>query len=76
MHPLWTQIEAVELLSDRPVVAVGINHEGLSPEDIPLISSTIAREAAVPVCDVLLEGCGPIVDAILEAQSSQLEAVS
>jgi uncharacterized NAD-dependent epimerase/dehydratase family protein len=76
MHPLWTQIEAVELLSDRPVVAVGINHEGLSPEDIPLISSTIAREAGLPVCDVLLEGCAPIVDAILEAQSAQLEAVS
>jgi uncharacterized NAD-dependent epimerase/dehydratase family protein len=76
MHPLWTQIEAVELLSDRPVVAVGINHEGLSPEDVPLISSTIARETGVPVCDVLLEGAAPIVDAILEAQSSQMEAVS
>jgi uncharacterized NAD-dependent epimerase/dehydratase family protein len=76
MHPLWTQIEAVELLSDRPVVAVGINHEGLNPEDIPLIGATIARETGVPVCDVLLEGAAPIVDAILEVQSSEMEAVS
>jgi uncharacterized NAD-dependent epimerase/dehydratase family protein len=76
MHPLWRQIEAVELLSDRPVVAVGLNHEGLSPEDVPLISGTIARETGVPVCDVLLEGAAPVVDAILEAQSSQMEAVS
>jgi uncharacterized NAD-dependent epimerase/dehydratase family protein len=76
VHPLWTQIEAIELLSDRPVVAVGLNSEGLNSEDVPLVSTTIARETGIPVCDVLLEGAAPIVDAILEAQSSQLEAVS
>jgi uncharacterized NAD-dependent epimerase/dehydratase family protein len=76
MHPLWTQIEAVELVSDRPVVAVGINHEGLNPEDVPLISSTIARETGVPVCDVLLEGAAAIVEAILEARDMRLDAVS
>jgi uncharacterized NAD-dependent epimerase/dehydratase family protein len=76
MHPLWTQIEAIELLSDRPVVAVGLNHEGLNPEDVPLICETIARETRVPVCDALLQGVGPIVDAVLEAQLNRLEAVS
>jgi uncharacterized NAD-dependent epimerase/dehydratase family protein len=76
MHPLWTQIEAIELLSDRPVVAVGLNHEGLKPEDVPLISGTIAKETGVPVCDVLLQGAAPIVEAILEAQSMRVEAVS
>jgi uncharacterized NAD-dependent epimerase/dehydratase family protein len=76
LHPLWTQIEALELLADKPVVAVTINHEGISLEDIPLICTTIARETRVPVCDVLVEGPGPVVDAILEAQSSSSEAAS
>ena len=76
MHPLWTQIEAVELLSDRPVVAVGINHEGLSPEDVPLICETIGRETGIPVCDVLLQGAGALVEAITEAHRTRLEAVS
>jgi uncharacterized NAD-dependent epimerase/dehydratase family protein len=76
LHPLWTQIEAIELLSDRPVVAVGINHEGLNPEDVPLICTTIARETGIPTCDVLLQGAAPIVEAVLEAQQARVEAVS
>jgi uncharacterized NAD-dependent epimerase/dehydratase family protein len=76
LHPLWTQIEAVELLSDKPVVAVTINHEGIPREDVPLVCTTIARETRVPVCDVLVEGAGPVVDAILEVRTAGLEAVS
>lgn len=76
IQSLWTQIEAVELLSDRPVVAVCLNHEGLNPEDVPVICDTIARETGVVVADVLLEGAASVVDAILAAQSAQLEAVS
>jgi len=76
IHPLWTQIEAVELLSDRPVVGVAINHEGLEALDVPVICATIGRETGVPVCDVLTEGAGSLVDAILELRSAQLEAVS
>jgi uncharacterized NAD-dependent epimerase/dehydratase family protein len=76
LHSLWTQIEAIELVSDRPVVAVGLNHEGLSPEDVPVIAETIARETGVAVADVLLQGAASIVDAILAAQSAQLEALA
>jgi uncharacterized NAD-dependent epimerase/dehydratase family protein len=76
MHPLGKQIEAIELLSDRPVVAVGINHEGLDPEDIPVICDTIARETGIPACDPLLQGAGPIVEAVLRAHLERLEAVS
>jgi uncharacterized NAD-dependent epimerase/dehydratase family protein len=76
LHPLWTQIEAIELLSDRPVVAVAVNHEGLRTEDVPLVCATIARETGIPVCDPLLDGADLLVDAILEAQSAALEAVS
>jgi uncharacterized NAD-dependent epimerase/dehydratase family protein len=76
LHPLWTQIEAIELIADRPVVAVTINHEGIPLEDVPLICTTISREARVPVCDVLVEGPGAVVDAILDARSTGSEAGS
>jgi uncharacterized NAD-dependent epimerase/dehydratase family protein len=35
IQPLEKQIQAIELLSEKPVVAVTLNHEGLAPEDIP-----------------------------------------
>jgi uncharacterized NAD-dependent epimerase/dehydratase family protein len=76
LHPLGTQIEAIELLSDRPVVAVGLNPEGLRREDVPLVAGTLAHETGVAVCDVLRDGAAPIVDAILEAQSTQADAAS
>ncbi|MCG6923800.1 MAG: DUF1611 domain-containing protein [Acidobacteria bacterium] len=76
IHPLWTQIEAIELLSDRPVVAVAINHEGLDPEEVPVICETIARETGVPVCDVILQGAGAIVEAVNRAHLERLEGVS
>jgi uncharacterized NAD-dependent epimerase/dehydratase family protein len=75
LHPLRTQIEAVELLADRPVAAVGLNHEGLSRGDVPVICQTIARETRVPVCDPLLDGAGPLVDGILEAREAAVEVV-
>jgi uncharacterized NAD-dependent epimerase/dehydratase family protein len=76
IQPLRTQIEAIELLSDRPVVAIGVNHEGLNREEVPVISRTMGRQAGTAACDVLLEGAGPIIDAILEARAVSKEAVS
>ena len=35
IHSLEKQIQAIELLSEKPVVAITVNHEGLSPGDIP-----------------------------------------
>ena len=77
MHPLWTQIEAIELLSDRPVVAIAINHEGLNPDDVPAdLRDHRPRRPAFPSCDVLLQGPETIVEAVLGAQLERLEAVS
>ena len=62
LHPLEKQIEAIELLSGRPVVAITINHEGLNPEEIPGLSVEITGETGLPACDVLLQGAGPLID--------------
>jgi uncharacterized NAD-dependent epimerase/dehydratase family protein len=56
LHPLPRQIEAIELLSDRPVVAVTINHEQLSEEETKRACESITRETGLPAFDVLVDG--------------------
>jgi uncharacterized NAD-dependent epimerase/dehydratase family protein len=64
LHPLERQIRAIELISERPVVAITLNHEGMSPDDVPAACAVIRRETGLPVHDVLLEGAEPLVDAL------------
>ncbi len=61
LHPLADQIRAVEFLSGRPVVAVTINHEGLSPEEIESAVKEIEDETGLPACDPLVHGAGKLV---------------
>jgi uncharacterized NAD-dependent epimerase/dehydratase family protein len=56
MHPLERQIAALELISDRPVVAITLNHEELDWTEIPEICKRISAETGLPVFDVLREG--------------------
>ncbi len=56
MHPLEKQIQAIELISEKPVVAVTLNHEGLSSKDIPQYCLKIEQNAGIPAFDVLLNG--------------------
>jgi uncharacterized NAD-dependent epimerase/dehydratase family protein len=64
VHPLERQIQAIELLSDKPVVAVTVNHEGLSTEEVPAACRQIRESTGRPAVDVLLEGAGSLVDAL------------
>jgi uncharacterized NAD-dependent epimerase/dehydratase family protein len=56
LHPLARQIEAVELISGKPVIAVTVNHEGLAPREVPAVCERLAAETGLPTFDVLLEG--------------------
>jgi uncharacterized NAD-dependent epimerase/dehydratase family protein len=56
MHPLDRQIAALEMISDRKVVTITLNHENLEPEGIPKICAKIAEETGLPVFDVLRDG--------------------
>ncbi len=62
LHPLERQIEAVQLLSGRPVVAIAVNHEGLSVDEIPRAEASIRDSTGLPAVDVLVEGAGRLVD--------------
>lgn len=56
LHPLSKQIEAVEFLSGKPVVAITINHEKIQKEKVKAVCEEIEERRKLPVFDVLLEG--------------------
>jgi uncharacterized NAD-dependent epimerase/dehydratase family protein len=64
IHPLETQIQAIELLSGKPVVAIAINHENLDKTNIAEVCQGITKESRLPACDPLLNGAGPLVAAL------------
>ena len=66
IHRLEKQIKAIELISEKPVVAVTINHEGLSAEDVAKEAVSIADTTGLPAVDVLLEGPDRLVDLIAD----------
>ncbi len=64
IHPLEKQIEVIQSLSGKPVVAVTLNHEGLERHRIPDICEEIVRGQGIPAFDVLLGGTEGLVNAV------------
>jgi uncharacterized NAD-dependent epimerase/dehydratase family protein len=56
MHSIERQIAALEMISDRQVAAITLNHEDLDPTEIPKICERISTETGLPVFDVLRDG--------------------
>jgi uncharacterized NAD-dependent epimerase/dehydratase family protein len=64
LHPLEHQLQAIEVLSGRPVAAVTVNHEGLTPEQVGPACARITESTGLPATDVLLDGPGPLIEAL------------
>jgi uncharacterized NAD-dependent epimerase/dehydratase family protein len=64
MHPLDRQIQAVEMLSGKPVVAVTINHEHMTPKQARQACSSIQKATGLPTVDVLLDGPSLLVQTL------------
>jgi uncharacterized NAD-dependent epimerase/dehydratase family protein len=64
LHPLEKQIQVVKLLWELPVVAVTINHEGMSREKTREMCDAIGKATGLPTVDVLLDGADRMVKAI------------
>jgi len=64
IHPLPRQIEALEIVSGKPVVAIAVNHEGIPKQELHWVCTTIERTLGLPCVDVLLDGPMRIVKAI------------
>jgi len=63
------QIRAIELLSSRPVVAITVNHEGMTREEIPAACEAIRRATGLPACDPLVEPMDDVVRAVLAREA-------
>lgn len=61
IQPLAKQIQAIEMVSGKPVVAVTINHENIPRENIPTVCDAIRQVTGLPAFDVLLDGAEGLV---------------
>ena len=56
IQPLARQIEAIQIISGKPVAAITVNHEGLKREQIPWVCDAIEQVSGLPTFDLLEEG--------------------
>ncbi len=68
---LRQQIQAVEAISARSVVAITISHEGIPSESIRRVCSDICRDVGRPVLDVLLEGADNLAELVASHLAKQ-----
>ena len=66
IHPLSRQIRAVQIISDCPVVAITINHEGLTADEARAACRRISESTGLPTVAPLLDPLWPVVSAVLE----------
>jgi uncharacterized NAD-dependent epimerase/dehydratase family protein len=56
LSPLHREIQILELLSQAPVIALTLNHEGMSDEEIPKELQALERRYGRPAFDILKGG--------------------
>jgi len=71
LHPLETQIAAIELISNRPVIAITLNDERLTAHAAASVKKSIEQRTGLPVCFPLREGCETVVEALRSYLSSK-----
>ncbi len=72
LHPLDRQIEAVEFLSEKPVVAITVNHENIQTKDVKAACEQISKETGLPAFDVLLEGGTGLAEVVKKHLKKQI----
>ncbi|MGW8316924.1 MAG: DUF1611 domain-containing protein [Bacteroidales bacterium] len=65
LHPLSEQIRAIEIISGRKVIAVTVNHENMSREEIMPACKRIEKETGLPAFDVLEYGADELVQLLI-----------
>ena len=65
IQPLSRQIEAIEILSGKPVAAITVNHEDLSDDQIPAICQAIEMVTGLPTLDALRDRADRLVSVMM-----------
>jgi uncharacterized NAD-dependent epimerase/dehydratase family protein len=66
LHPIEIQIQAIELISARPVVAVTVNHEDIPPERVGDVCRRLEERLDLPVIDALVDGADGLVTVLAD----------
>ncbi len=56
------EMEIIRLVASRPVVAIALNHEGMTPEEVRAHAASLRGRHGIACCDPLLDGVQPIID--------------
>jgi uncharacterized NAD-dependent epimerase/dehydratase family protein len=59
-------VKIAQLLSQCPLIGIGLNHEGLSQEEVGKVKTKLAKRFKVPVEDPVVDGVTKMADAIEE----------
>lgn len=59
-------VKIAEILTDKPLLGIGINRENMNKEDIIKSKKNFSKIFGVPAIEPLSEGVGPIVDVLEE----------
>ena len=65
LHSLNEQINAIETISGKKVIAVTVNHEDMTPEEILPACEKITEETGLPAFDVLANGSEALVKLLM-----------
>ena len=72
LHSLDKQVQVIEMISGKPVIAITLNHEGIAKSEIPAVCQSITRDTGLPVSDVLLDGADKIVKTLIYHRERQI----
>ncbi|MBK7408489.1 MAG: DUF1611 domain-containing protein [Saprospirales bacterium] len=61
LHPIEQQIQAIEMISGKKVIAITLNHENMQPHEIPEACKALTEATGLPVFDVLHDGAEGLI---------------
>ena len=62
MHPIQQQIEAIQVISGKKVIAITVNHENMTDDEILPACKALEKETGLPTFDVLKYGATPLIE--------------
>ncbi len=64
MPTVFSEIELLEAVTNEKVLAITLNHENLSDEDVLIITEDYEKQLRLPVTDVLIHGCQYLIQTL------------
>ena len=61
------EMELIKVFANAPVIAITINHQGMTRKEVEKKISEYESTYGIPACDPLVDGMGKVADAIVKA---------